>query len=134
MFALPPFRPGLDGSNYLGVSSANHGLLSPIEGTSLTLFGMQIDLADFMSEDIDGIASLTSYESIRDTVLKHDSPTPPPHADLPRTYEECANYSRIYLATVNPWLPLLHRPDFEDLVCTLGLRPRPFSYHLLYRS
>ena len=49
---LPDFRSGCIGDNYVGVSSANP-LLSPIEGMQLSLFGMKLDLAEFLPPEDD---------------------------------------------------------------------------------
>jgi hypothetical protein len=52
MFRLPEFRTGCTGDNYLGVSSGN-SFLSSIRGTALNVLGMEIDIADFTSSDVD---------------------------------------------------------------------------------
>ena len=50
--ALPTFRAGCTGDNYLGVSPGNSNL-SSIKGTTLSILGMEIDIADFDSLDMD---------------------------------------------------------------------------------
>ena len=123
MFALPTFRGGCNGDNYLGVSSPN-SFLSPIKGTSLSVFGMEVDLAHFFSEDFEQEQSPTSYTKLLELVASGPpSMEPPPGALLPQSLPECQGYAQTYLAVLNPWLPILHEPSLQDLV----------SYVLLHR-
>ena len=118
VFALPAFRAGCHGDNYLGVSSRN-SLVSPVKGTSLSVFGMDVDLADFSTEDQEENHSPTSYTKLLSS-LSHGSPSfePPPKAQLPPTYTECIEFASTYLAVLNPWLPVLHQPALLQLVST----------------
>lgn len=56
---LPEFRYSLSGDNYLGVCSGN-SFISSICGTTLNVLGTEIDLADYVSADLDGPDRLTS--------------------------------------------------------------------------
>ncbi|KAK4695136.1 hypothetical protein P7C71_g2558, partial [Lecanoromycetidae sp. Uapishka_2] len=57
---LPEFRTGLAGNNYLGLSTGN-SLLSSIRGTAMNVLGMEIDLANYMSPDLDEPDPSTSW-------------------------------------------------------------------------
>ena len=119
VFALPPFRVGSNTDNYLGVPSANC-LLSPIKGTSLSLFGMQIDLADYVAAGITGEPSQMSHRVFMDCVLRRDQASKAGlNAEVPRDLSECETYATWYLGTVNSWLPVLHKPAYMDLVSLL---------------
>jgi hypothetical protein len=108
---LPDFRAGCIGDNYLGVSSENDWL-SPIEGTSLALFGTKIDLAEFMPNDSDPAASSVSYR----TFLNHAfGRTPVFRPELP-VYEQCKVYAEWYFRSIQQFHPLLHKPDFMRLL------------------
>ncbi|KAK4504236.1 hypothetical protein PRZ48_005152 [Zasmidium cellare] len=108
---LPDFRAGCIGDNYLGVSSENNWL-SPIEGTSLALFGTKIDLAEFMPSEADPATSAMSYR----TFLSHAfgrtqtfQPPLPPHA-------QCKVYADWYFRSIQQFIPILHKPDFMNLL------------------
>lgn len=108
---LPEFRTGDVGDNYLGVSSANDSL-SPIKGTSLALFGMELDLKDFMSVDAEGAAAPESYETFLDLMqsgpLQEAPPLPP--------YQTLRAFCEFYFVFVNPYCPVLHKPTFMAMV------------------
>ena len=122
---LPDFRTGLAGNNYLGVSTGN-SLLSSIRGTSMTVLGMDIDLADYMSVDVDepepSIAGAQpvynkSYRAFVQTAFgispKIKQPELPPRS-------EAINYAQMYFRIVDPYLPLVHKPS---LLATVSLCP-----------
>ncbi len=111
--ALPAFRTGCTGDNYLGVSSAD-SVLSPIKGTSLSLFGMEIDLADFVPSDWDEASSPRSYHQF--LALAFNKYPKTHKAELPDTYAECENYATWFFRFINPYAPVLHKPDFMALV------------------
>ena len=67
---LSEFRTGCIGDNYLGVSSGN-SWLSPIEGTSVSLFGATLDLAEYIPED--RADSGTSYQKDRKSTRLNSS-------------------------------------------------------------
>ncbi|KAH0269163.1 hypothetical protein KCU71_g19215, partial [Aureobasidium melanogenum] len=75
--ALPDYRNSSLGDNYLGISGANEWL-SPIKGTSVALFGMELDLVDFVTNDNDEAFSPTSYENFLSIAFKSSQERPPP--------------------------------------------------------
>lgn len=102
-----------DGDRYGGVLSAN-SYLSHIKGTSLSVFGMEVDLADYISDEED---APMSYAAMMTAITNAcPSMTPPAKAKLPETLAECQNIAKTYLLVMNPWLPALHKPDFLRLV------------------
>ena len=102
-----------NGNNYRGVLSAN-SYLSHIKGTSLSVFGMEVDLADYISDEAEApmsyAAMMTSITNARPSM------TPPEKAKLPESLAECQSLAKTYLVALNPWMPALHRPDFLELV------------------
>ena len=117
--ALPVFRTGCHGDNYLGVSSGN-SYLSSIKGTALSVLGMEIDIADFSSSDIDEPSTIyqpelynKSYQSFLQSAFNVNSKID--KVDLPpRT--EGLTYASWYFRVLNPWIPVLHQPTFMALV------------------
>lgn len=110
---LPTFRSGCIGDNYLGVSSANDWL-SPIKGTSLALFGMELDLAEFIPSEQDSASVAMSYQTFLSQAFNRSSqyaPVPPPFQ-----YDEVYTYAEWYLRSINPFTPILHKPDFMTLL------------------
>lgn len=111
-FALPTFRAGLTGDNYLGVSSSST-ILSQVKGTSLSVFGIEVDLADYISDDKS--TSPVSYESFLASMAKDN----PAYKDskYPRlpTYENCQMYANVYVTLLNPWTPVVHKTAFIEL-------------------
>ena len=118
---LPEFRTGLAGNNYLGVSTGN-SLLSSIRGTSMNVLGMEIDLADYMSADLDepdpSHASTRpvynkSYRAFVQTAFglspKLSKVELPPKS-------EGLNYAHVYFRVSNPFLPIVHKPSFMATV------------------
>jgi hypothetical protein len=119
--ALPVFRAGCHGENYLGVSSRNYQL-SSIKGTALSVFNMEIDIADFASDDVDE-PSPTLYQpelynkSYRSMLQTSYNVNPKlDKVDLPPRNEGLV-YADWYFRVLNPYLPVLHRPSFMTLVC-----------------
>lgn len=108
---MPAFRADTVGDNYLGVSSANEWL-SPIKGTSLALFGMELDLKNYVPDDEDEASALTSYAAYQE--LAHDT-TPIERPPLP-PYQQCRAFCDWFFKFVNSWLPIVHRPTFMDMV------------------
>jgi hypothetical protein len=118
--ALPAFRAGCTGDNYLGVSPGNSNL-SSIKGTALSILGMEIDIADFDSLDMDEPdpsvfhpqlynksyqAFLQSALNINPRIEKVDLP--------PRS--DGLMYAQWYFRVINPYIPLLHKGTFMKLV------------------
>jgi hypothetical protein len=106
---LTEFRTGCIGDNYLGVSSGN-SWLSPIEGTSLTLFGATLDLAEFIPED--QVDSGTSYQNFLDHAFVEKQKNAP---QLP-AWETGKVYAEWYFRSIQPMLPILHKPHFMKLL------------------
>lgn len=118
---LPEFRDGLAGDNYLGVSSGN-SFISSIRGTAMNVLGAEIDLADYMSPDMDEPDSSTfgaKYplnKSYRAFVLTaYNSGPKPAKVQLPPE-NEGRTYAQWYFRVINPYLPMLHKPSFLALV------------------
>ncbi|OCK83397.1 hypothetical protein K432DRAFT_347212 [Lepidopterella palustris CBS 459.81] len=110
--ALPAFKVGSIGDNYLGVSSAD-SLLSPIKGTSLSVFGTEIDLTDFIQGDADYRDSIMSYEHFLSVALNRDQdievvPYPP--------FQKLAEFANWYLRSLNPYTAILDKPTFMNLI------------------
>ena len=110
---LPDYRtgPGSLGDNYLGVSGSNEWV-SPIKGTALTLFGMELDLAEFITNDAQEAFSPTSYENFLQIALgghTYDPPSLPP-------YQECKAFCEWYFKAVNCHAPIVHKPAILDMV------------------
>lgn len=106
---LTEFRTGCIGDNYLGVSSGN-SWLTPIEGTSLSLFGATLDLARFVPEDRDD--SGTSYHNFLSkvfTVRLEEAPPLPP-------WETAKQHAEWYFRSIQPMLPILHKPNFMEVL------------------
>ena len=125
-FRLPEFRKGLHGDNYLGVSSGN-SFLSSIRGTSLNVLGMEINIADFASSDLDGPVQPAlqheplynkSYQSFVMSAFGIN-PRLEKVALPPRT--EGLTYAQWYFRALNPYVPMLHKPTFMSLVSNLRL-------------
>jgi hypothetical protein len=111
--ALPAFRTGCAGDNYLGLTAPD-SVLSTIKGTSLSLFGMEIDLADFAPADWDESLAPASYEQFLAYAMNRVPKVE--KVDLPATYSECETYANWFFRSINPYLPVLHKPDFFSMV------------------
>lgn len=118
---LPDYRGNLAGNNYLGVSSGN-SFLSSIRGTSLNVFGMQIDLADYMSADLDEPDPTTFLtqpvynKSYHAFVYSAFSANPKMAKMKLPVRDEGMLYAEWYFRAINPYLPILHKPTFMTLV------------------
>jgi len=106
---LSEFRTGCIGDNYLGVASGN-SWLSPIEGTQVSLFGAKLDLANYIPED--HVDSGTSYLNFLDKAFAETNMPPPP---LP-AWEKAKMYAEWYFRSIQPMLPILHKPHFMQLL------------------
>lgn len=119
---LPEFRSGLAGNNYLGVSTGS-SLLSSIRGTSMNVLGMEIDLADYMSTDLDepdptstGTRPPVYNKSYRAFVQTAFGTSPKlSKVELPPR-SEGINYAHVYFRVTNPYLPVIHKPSFMATV------------------
>ena len=120
LFRLPEFRSGLAGDNYLGVSSGN-SFLSSIRGTALNVLGMEIDLADYMSADLDDPDLSRQDEPVYNKsyhafVRTAFSPNPKLQAPPLPPKKEGLTYGQWYFRVINPYLPFLHKPTFMSMV------------------
>jgi hypothetical protein len=106
---LSEFRTGCIGDNYLGVSAGN-SWLSPIEGTSVSLFGATLDLAEYIPKD--HVDSGTSYLNFLDKAFVE---TEMPAPQLP-TWDKAKMYAEWYFRSIQPMLPILHKPHFMQLL------------------
>ncbi|KAK8166658.1 fungal-specific transcription factor domain-containing protein [Phyllosticta citrichinensis] len=125
---LPTFRTGLNGDNYLGVSSAN-SVLSPIKGTSLSFYGMELDLGDFVPEDVEDMNNPVSYQHCLAIAMNGSGVERPKKEELPASYSECATYATWYFRGLHPYAPIMYKPHFMDLLSKIygdpNFRPTP---------
>ncbi|KAI9814705.1 MAG: hypothetical protein M1832_005704 [Thelocarpon impressellum] len=131
--ALPVFRTGCNGDNYLGVSSGTSSL-SSIEGTALSVLGMEIDIADFSSSDMDEPTNAIfetglynkSYQSFLQSA--HNVNPKIEKVDLPPR-SEGLTYAQWYFRVINPFLPILHKPSLLSTLTRMyddpDFRPTP---------
>jgi hypothetical protein len=130
--ALPAsFRTGFTGDNYLGINPGNSNL-SSIKGTALSILGMEIDIADFDSLDMDEPDPAVfhpqlynkSYQAFLQSALNINPRME--KVDLP-SREDGMTYAQWYFRVLNPYLPLLHKASFFKIV-GLGTTPRLFRH------
>lgn len=113
--SLPQFKHGSIGDNYLGVA-AGHSSLSHIKGTSLSVFGTEIDITDFMADEAEYENSPMSYTTLVKISLGSQHVETPP---LP-PYNELQEYAIWYLRSLNPYTMLVHKPAFMELIWRFG--------------
>ncbi|KAF2755275.1 hypothetical protein EJ05DRAFT_442644 [Pseudovirgaria hyperparasitica] len=108
---LPTFRTGCYGDNYLGISSTD-SVLSPIKGTSLSIFGVELNLTDFVPQDEDEEASPTSYQTFLRVALGRA------HVDKLNFPEEkeLRQFMTWYFRSLHPYMPVFHKPAIMNLV------------------
>ncbi|KAJ4985616.1 transcription factor [Stagonosporopsis vannaccii] len=116
--SLPHFKLGSIGDNYLGVASGD-SLLSHITGTSLSVFGTDIDITDFVQDGAEYESSPMSYQSLVKITMgsHHVDPVPLP------PYEALKEWATWYLRSLNPYTMLVHKPAFMNLVWRFGNDP-----------
>lgn len=119
----PLLRTGFSGEHHLGIASSN-SQLTAIRGTALSILGMEIDIADFTSEDMDEPISIThtplynkSYQAFLQSTLNVNPKIA--KVELPGR-EEGLTYARWYFRVLNPFLPILHGPVFMTVVCLIA--------------
>ncbi|KAG9233542.1 fungal-specific transcription factor domain-containing protein [Amylocarpus encephaloides] len=118
--SMPSFRTGWTNGNFLGVSS-RESPLSPIKGTALSILGMEIDIADFKSVDLDEPPPgqfnpqlfNKSYQSFLQSALNINHRQV--KAALP-PQDEALRHAHVYFRLINPYIPLLHKPTFMKLL------------------
>jgi hypothetical protein len=142
---LPEFKQGSVGDNYVGVSSAD-SLLSHIKGTSLSVFGTELDITDFVEEnEEDYDNSELSYNHFLKVILGEDTAVEfVPYHD----YNTLQQYATWYIRSMNPYTMLLDKPTFMKLVSLFVLHSwllltmvrfgelattQHFAHHLLRR-
>ncbi|CAO2649838.1 Nn.00g011300.m01.CDS01 [Neocucurbitaria sp. VM-36] len=113
--SLPQFKHGSIGDNYLGVA-ASDSLLSHIKGTSLSVFGTEIDITDFMTGEAEYESSPMSYTTLVKISVGGQSVDAPP---LP-PYQGLHEYAMWYLRSLNPYTMLVHKPVVMDLIWRFG--------------
>ena len=112
---LQDFRPGCVGDNYVGVSSSDPRL-SPIEGMQLSLFGMKLDLAEFLpSEGEDPLSDPLSYQSFLAFAFNINGANQVSKPALPN-YHECTSMADWFFKAVQVFIPILHKPHFMKLL------------------
>lgn len=114
------FRTDFSGDNYLGLNPDNSNL-SSIKGTKLVILGMNIDIADFKSQDMDEPDPSVfhpqlynkSYQAFLQSALNVNPRME--KVDLPPR-DQGMTYAEWYFRVLNPYMPLLHKPSFMKLV------------------
>ncbi|CAI6334729.1 unnamed protein product [Periconia digitata] len=114
---LPQFKHASFGDNYLGLSSPDP-LLSNIKGTSISVFGQDIDITDFVDSQKYDNSAMTYKHFIR-IAMNIDRVEPVP---LPG-YQDLSEYCKIYLRSLNPYTMLVDKRDLMHLVWRLGNEP-----------
>lgn len=115
--ALPSFRSSAIGDNYLGVGSSN-SLLSTITGTSLQIFGMKIDVADYAPNDSDDASSPASYDFFLAAVM-HRLPQSGEDVPLPHKLADMKQYADWYFRSLNPYTPVVLKPQVMEVVSAI---------------
>ncbi|CAN9246135.1 unnamed protein product [Alternaria alternata] len=95
--SLPQFKHGSIGDNYLGVA-AGDALLSHIKGTSLSIFGTEINITDFMTGEAEYESSPMSYTTLVNVTIGGQHVEEPP---LP-AYGELQEYAILVSAVAKP--------------------------------
>ena len=96
-----------------------------VKGTALSILGMEIDIADFDSPDMDEPDPSVfhpqlynkSYQAFLQTILNVNARIE--KVDLPNRTQG-VTYCDWYFRVINPYFPVLHRPTFFKTV-SLGL-------------
>ncbi|KAF1816174.1 hypothetical protein P152DRAFT_113110 [Eremomyces bilateralis CBS 781.70] len=127
---LPALKQG-KGNNYFGVTSSS--TLSTIKGTSLSFFSIEVDIADFIQDD----PVEQSYDFFLKGVFgleKHEKPQM-------ISVESSRMCAEGFFRAVNPFAPILHKPDFMRLLDRIHsdenveLKPSEIvSYHMMIAS
>lgn len=107
--------------SYLGVTSDN-APLSSIKGTTLSVLGTTIDIMSFDAPDMDEpppgtpIGSPLYNKSVMAFLQSTLNVNPPPeNVELP-SRQDAFTYSEWYFLMVHPFVPILHKPTFLNLV------------------
>ncbi|KAF2875892.1 hypothetical protein BDV95DRAFT_626283 [Massariosphaeria phaeospora] len=116
--SLPTFKQDNMGDNYLGVSSAD-SLLTHIKGTSLAVFGSEIDITDFVENEDDYDQSVFSYQHFLKVAWNDEEVQP---MSLP-PYQMLTEYATWYLRSMNPYTMLIDKPTMMQLIWRIGNEP-----------
>ncbi|KAK8058018.1 hypothetical protein PG994_008466 [Apiospora phragmitis] len=105
---------------------------SSIKGTTLTILGSTIDVCSFDAEDMDEPAPGTQprsalyNKSVQALMMSACNVNQPLHVDYPPRVD-AFTYAEWYFLIIYPFLPVLHRPTFMDLLTRLyddpGFKP-----------
>ncbi|RDW76123.1 hypothetical protein BP5796_06944 [Coleophoma crateriformis] len=121
---LPAFRASCRGDNYLGVSPGGSLSLSSIRGTALSILGMDIDIADFQSQDMDEPDPSASqprlynksYQAFLQSSLGVNHRID--NLELPKR-EIGMTYIEWYFGAIAPYIPFLHKPTVVKLAARM---------------
>ncbi|CCC06297.1 hypothetical protein SMACR_00514 [Sordaria macrospora] len=107
--------------SYLGVSLDSEPL-SSIKGTTLSVLGTTIDITSFDAPDMDEPSPTTptgsplynkSVMAFYQSIVRINPPME--HCDLP-SRNDAFTYAQWYFLTIYPFMPLVHRPSFMQLL------------------
>ncbi|KAK8034050.1 hypothetical protein PG993_009045 [Apiospora rasikravindrae] len=108
---------------HIGVTT-DKAVSSSIKGTTLTILGSTIDVCSFDAEDMDEPAPGTQprsalyNKSVQAMMMSTCNVNPPLHVDYPPRVD-AFTYAEWYFLIMYPFLPVLHRPTFTDLLTRL---------------
>lgn len=89
-----------------------------LRGTKLSLFGMQIDIAEF-ADDSSDLDSPQTFEGFMKHVFGRTQPSQA--APLPDNLQSAQEYAIWFFRFLNPYTPIIDKRDMHELVCsTLG--------------
>jgi hypothetical protein len=95
-----------------GTSLLNPGF-AMLRGTKLSLFGMQMDLAEF-ADDSSELDCPKTFAGFMKHALGRMQPGRP--APLPDTLQSAQEYANWYFRFLNPYTPAIDKRDMHDLV------------------
>lgn len=101
-------------NNRPGTSILNPGF-AMLRGTKLSLFGMQMDLAEF-ADDSSDLDSPKTFDGFMKHALGRMQPSR--HAPLPDTLQSAQEYASWYFRFLNPYTPVVDKRDMHELVCS----------------
>lgn len=84
-----------------------------LRGTKLSLFGMQIDLAEF-ADNTEEVNSPTNFEGFVEHFFNRTPSLDPP--PLPDNFQGAKEYMQWYFRFLNPYTPILDKCDMCELV------------------
>jgi len=110
------FRPGNPSTHYLGISAGN-SYLSSMKETALSLLGVNIDLSVLDPNEPSKHSGSTrldeTYGSCLSTIFNLNPNVP--KAELP-PQAEGIQYVHYFFMISHPYLPILHKPTFLQMV------------------